>query len=469
MRLLAASATLLLLPLPFATSFSLGHRQRILQTSSTVRVSSTRRGFPRQNPRRVPSPLVVLGADTISVSSSGPATANATSSLRDDRFDRTAAQDATSEQVCLIAVDGTRYNLTAWAKAHPGGVNVLRKFHGKDASKAFHAAGHSAAAYAMLKDFRVHDHPGTKENLSTTPIPKGPWRWRQKLFTKEDPIGVHKYLGIFCLLHFAFRFGQVYFGDPSAGLGTRMGKGPAIGPALCLLPHALLSLSSLIFHTVPKERVVGKPMIWQEYRVHNITFGLRSVICALLAWLAVYKNHSAPWRRVAVVGSCATALFANIIADEGTRRLRTNAVESTTATMPYWEGCSVETQKRFKVFYAYCQFMATLACVAVCNPVWSLAVLLAIQSVSLLMTLVRKGLISPKAYHFTYTVTLIMPYFVGLRSGLYMGPIAFPLMMMLAGVLLQLRRTGVNKYALWLPVYAARILVGDRFLPYAVW
>jgi hypothetical protein len=54
------------------------------------------------------------------------------------------------------------------------------------------------------------------------------------------------------------------------------------------------------------------------------------------------------------------------------------------------------------------------------------------------MTLVRKGLISPKAYHFTYTVTLIMLYFVGLRSGLYMGPIAFPLMMMLAGVLLQL-------------------------------
>jgi hypothetical protein len=36
------------------------------------------------------------------------------------------------------------------------------------------------------------------------------------------------------------------------------------------LPHAVLSLSSLIFESVPRERVIGKPMIWQEFRLHNI-------------------------------------------------------------------------------------------------------------------------------------------------------------------------------------------------------
>lgn len=137
------------------------------------------------------------------------------------RFDRTADGEKRIEDECLLEIDGQRYNLTTWAKAHPGGVNVLRNFHNKDASHAFHAAAHSAAAYAMLKDFLVVDHdtdgttspsrPFTTTASTTSPrstmtpelsipsISKRP-RWQQKLFTKEDPWGVHKYLGMFCLL-----------------------------------------------------------------------------------------------------------------------------------------------------------------------------------------------------------------------------------------------------------------------------
>lgn len=44
------------------------------------------------------------------------------------------------------------------AKAHPGGVKILQKFHNTDATKAFHAAGHSKMAYEMLTDFVIHDH-----------------------------------------------------------------------------------------------------------------------------------------------------------------------------------------------------------------------------------------------------------------------------------------------------------------------
>ncbi|KAL7561799.1 hypothetical protein ACA910_013337 [Epithemia clementina (nom. ined.)] len=404
------------------------------------------------------------------------------------RFDRTAEREMKVDEECLLEIDGKRYNLTAWAKAHPGGVNVLRKFHNKDASKAFHVAAHSDAAYAMLKNFLIVDD-AKEENLDSSdastqstsrrnhesfsgpttmasPTRKRP-RWQQKLFTNEDPIGVHKYLGIFCLLNFAYRFGHMYFGDPTAGLGSST---KSFWPILSMVPHALLSLSSLIFHTVPRERVVGKPMIWKEFRIHNIAFGLRSVICGVLAWLSVrYSPRYPALRQVAVVGSGLTALATIMVADLGTRHLQPSKIESTTATMPYWEGCSVATQKRFKTFYAYSQFMATLACLAVCNPAWPLAVLLAIQSASLFMTLVRKGILSAKGYHIAYTITLVMPYLVALRHGFVMGHWFFPSILTLAAFLFSLRRMGVSKYELWVPVVAARILVGDRVIPFDVW
>jgi cytochrome b involved in lipid metabolism len=390
---------------------------------------------------------------------------------REERFERSASQESQAQAPCIILVDGISYNLTAWAKAHPGGEKILLKFHGKDATKAFHAAGHSKMAVEMLKDFAITDAPvqtsSTAAATATATFDKKIPRWRQKLFTKEDPIGIHKYMGIFVLLHFIFRFRQMYFGDPSCGLGTRLGKGPSLLPALCLIPHAVLSLSSLIFHTVPIERVVGRPMIWAEYRIHNIGFGVRSVVAAFLAFSSYYFNHAPAWRRVAIWGSGISVIAAQIVADIATKRLRVNDKESTTATMPYWPGCSIQTQKRFKSFYAYCQFLATLACLAVGNPGWPLSVLLAIQMASLLMTLVRKGLLSARGYHIGYTITLIMPWFVGLRS-LQHGS-EFLGMAGLGWILYQLRRRGINKYALWVPVIAARILWGDQFLHWDVY
>jgi cytochrome b involved in lipid metabolism len=418
----------------------------------------------------------------------GTGAANNNSNFRrqqpQDRFDRTASNKVEAEQACIITIDGTRYNMTAWAKAHPGGESILHKFHDKDASKVFRAVGHSQKAYSMLTKFAIVDADhgavtsaaaassvAAKSTISTTTIPadvKGVPRWRQKLFTK-DPRGIHKILGVYVLLHFLYRFSHMYFGDPSAGLGNRMGKGPGVFAALCLTPHGLLSLSSLIFHTVPRERIVGKPMIWQEYRVHNVAFGVRSVITSFLAWLSIYKYHAPVWRRTAVLGSCLTVLAALVIADEGTRRLRVNNLESTTATMPYWEGCSQQTQRRFKTFYAYSQFLATIACLAVSNPAWALAVLIPIQLASLLMTLVRKGLISAKAYHIGYTISLAMPYFAVLRSYIYAPSVDIPVLFGLGWVLYQLRRRGINKYVLWAPVLMARATIGDSFINYSAW
>lgn len=236
------------------------------------------------------------------------------------------------------------------------------------------------------------------------------------------------------------------------------------------IARANLLLISLLFYYNYNSSGRGIPgvlMIWSEYRVHNIAFGVRSVITAGLAWLSYYKNHSPIWRRFSVWGSGATVILALFTADLGTKFLRVNNMESTTATMPYWEGCSVRTQKRFKTFYAYCQFLATLACLAVGNPAWPLSVLVAIQLASLLMTLVRKGLLSTRGYHIGYTTTLLMPWLVGFRS-LVHGP-DFLIMTAFAWVLYQLRRHGFNKYVLWGAVISGRIAFGDRVLHWSVY
>jgi hypothetical protein len=312
-------------------------------------------------------------------------------------------------------------------------------------------------------------HSGPTPKVMRSSLSLGKPRWRVKLFTKEDPVGVHKYLGVFVLLHFIFRFYQMLFTDPSAGLGTRLGRGPSWIPLACLLPHGLLSLSSLIFHTVPQHRVVGKPMIWQEYRVHNIAFGLRSVVTAALCAWTIRSGNTPLVRRWAVRLSGLTCLLAMMAADIGTNKLRSNHQESTTATMPYWEGCSVTTQKRFKTFYAYSQFLATLGCLMVTNPAFPLAILLAIQMASLLMTLVRKGFLSTRGYHLGYTATLIAPYIVALRSMLFSRSLDVAYIFPLGGLLFQLRRRGVNKYVLWLPVILTRVILGDQYVSYAGW
>ncbi len=181
------------------------------------------------------------------------------------RFQRSAPSEMAIETPCILTIHGKQYNMTSWAKAHPGGSNILRKFHGKDATKAFFGADHSPHAIGMLEQFLVHennrqhvkkdndvqiDYNPEASRISLSLI-------RSKLFTKEDPIGIHKYCGIFALLHFTYRFLQSYVGDPAGGFGK---KSSAL-VLMCMVPHTMLSFSSLIFHTVPRERIVGSPMI----------------------------------------------------------------------------------------------------------------------------------------------------------------------------------------------------------------
>jgi hypothetical protein len=103
---------------------------------------------------------------------------------------------------------------------------------------------------------------------------------------------------------------------------------------------------------------------------------------------------------------------------------------------------------------------------AVSNPAWPFSVLLAIQLASLLMTLVRKGLLSARGYHYWYTASLVAPWFVGLRDMAFTRSYRFPIMVLLGYGIFSLRRRGVGKYCIWIPVVILRFLIGDDNLIY---
>lgn len=394
-------------------------------------------------------------------------------SSTNDRFLATASNVTSIDGECIFTIQDHEYNLTDWANAHPGGVEILRRFHGKNATKAFFAAGHSNEAIQMLNSFRIS--ASTEIGILSDQSIPNKWstlsRWKSKLVSREDPQWIHKTLGIYALLHFAFRVAQLMFGkDPAAGFGTNLGKGASILTMACLVPHLLLSCSSLIFDTVPKERVVGKPMIWKENRWHSILFGTRSIVCSALAWLSVKFQHAEPWRTISITGTCLCVLLTMIGADIATQKLSPSQKESSVATLPFWEGCSVQTQQQIKQFYAYTQFTATATCLLVANPAWPFSLLFPIQFASFLLTLCRKGLISAKTWHAGYAASLVLPFFLAIRVMLHLRSVTFISGLLITSMaLFQLRRLGVNKYLLWTPMMMARLLVGDRFLPFEMW
>eukprot|EP00980_Cylindrotheca_fusiformis_P014161 scaffold3719_cov104-Cylindrotheca_fusiformis.AAC.5 len=401
--------------------------------------------------------------------------ATSVDSAKSDRFRAIASNKTSIDRECIFTIQDAKYNLTAWANAHPGGVNILRKFHGKNATKAFHAAGHSGEALRMLESFRITGSTNDTEKATSVEnavlIQPTTSRWKKKLISAEDPQWIHKTLGIYALLHFVFRLAQLMFGrDPAAGFGTNLGRGTSIFSMVSLIPHLLLSCSSLIFDTVPRERVVGKPMIWKENRWHSIFFGSRSILCAAFAWLSYRMQHAGPWRSISIVGTCLCVLLTMVGADVATEKLRPSQNDSTVATLPFWDGCSDQAQRRIKKFYAFSQFSATSTCLLCANPAWPFSLLFPIQFSSFLLTLCRKGLISAKAWHIGYAGSLLLPFLVGVRVILHLRSVTFIFGLLITSmVLFQLRCLGVNKYLLWTPMMIARVLIGDRLIPFDMW
>lgn len=136
--------------------------------------------------------------------------------------------------------------------------------------------------------------------------------WRQvlkKLITKEDPLYLHKILGLSALISFFYRYAIVF---PSTGT---LGMDGSWFDHTTMVVHMLLSASSLIF-AVLQIRILSKPtIIWEEYRLHAIAFTAR---CCLVYLFGMFWPLEDCWMtRVALY---CTVLSMHLVADEVTRR-----------------------------------------------------------------------------------------------------------------------------------------------------
>lgn len=206
-----------------------------------------------------------------------------------------------------------------------------------------------------------------------------------KLNTNEDSTYIHKYLGSICLINYGYRYINYLFFN-SMNLSNNLGQ-------IMLFTHGLLSISSMIFH-LPSLRNPAKPMIYPEFRLHSIVFGLRSII---ISFLYAYNFHY-----LYIVSVCyLTFIMADII----TYNYNINGKNGQTMrNMPFDNSISKEDQNKITFMHSCMQIGATIFMLG--NIETAFSPLFAIQLAALLMTLVRKSIISSKMWHSVYSISL---------------------------------------------------------------
>ena len=347
---------------------------------------------------------------------------------------------------CWIVIDNRVYDLTKYLEEHPGGINIIMKYAGKDATEAFENINHSKNAYKLLNKYVIGIVKDTKVDIIQNIDNKNNYL---KLVSKEDKIGniyhLHKLLGVICLIHFLYRFIKCLLNNKKDNFES--GFSSSIYSVILILFHLLLSFSSLIFH-IPKIQT-NKPMIWDEFRAHNITFATRSIICFLIGWISL---HNSKIKKNQKFLKGIVIILTLYIADIISKKFKDNDKESTTRTMPYWDNCPYNLEYAFKNYYMIAQFQATFACLS--NELFPcFAVIFPIQFASFLMTLVRKNIICTKTYHITYLISLLIPYLLLFNKNTEYK-FNTGIMILIVPIIIGILRTkfNINKYTIWIPI-----------------
>ena len=196
-----------------------------------------------------------------------------------------------------------------------------------------------------------------------------------KLSTREDRRHGHKLLGLYALLHFAYRYHAFFAGADDMGFADQN----SWSSAASLTPHLLLQLSGLTF-SIPRRRIVTGSRIWPEYRWHALVFTLRSLV---LMAMAVRYPHAETCLPPLLVVLCAMAAADTVTAwyarrGESSRTIRDLAAP---AGAQYLMSAT--------------QFHATTGCLLTRGRLSvQLVSLCVIQSAAFMMTLQRRGLIT---------------------------------------------------------------------------
>jgi hypothetical protein len=248
----------------------------------------------------------------------------------------------------------------------------------------------------------------------------------ETLFTPQDTGNIHKTLGAVALGHYMWRFGSFV-------VNGSMGFESGASPIMWIVLHALLSGTSLIF-IIPTVRSNKSPMIWPEFRAHSILFAFRSLVGMTL----VCTGLSTPATRLAtVMGTLA-------LADLTTRHYSES--KTTMRDMPFPDWMTPQARSAVNLYYSVSQVFATLVVLLQPNLSRLFLVLFPIQLAAFLMTLVRKGMLSPAGWHVLYALFLGINYVYGAYASDPVNTLMYP-----ASVLFCLFRFGfhVNKYVLW--------------------
>lgn len=259
-----------------------------------------------------------------------------------------------------------------------------------------------------------------------------------KLSTKEDNLFVHKLLGFLVLGHFIYRFYRLV----QTGSFNITSKWDIFFVVL----HGLLSASSIIFH-IPKPRNQTGPMIYPELRLHTIIFTLRSVVCCLIGF------YTTTWGIYYKMLACFLTM---ISADLTTHYLREPNTKSPIRYVPFKEDTSVALQTNLKYWYSSSQVFATIYMIKSVDCAF--IPLFPIQLATFLMTLVRKNIIKPTAWHQLYTLSLWSNIFVVLRYTPYE-------MMHQHGIVILFRllrfNLNCNKYLVWAILFTIYVFTID--------
>lgn len=298
------------------------------------------------------------------------------------------------------------------------------------------------------------------------------WRYWNvpKLITKEDVGHVHKVLGLAALCSFLYRTYLVI-------KYRHMNFGADWQTAAVITGHGALSLSSLIFH-LPSNRVKAAPMIYPEfrytygltvcshrqalcyYRAHSILFAMRSLVA--MALIALSQALDSP---IPLYLRGANVILTMFIADKITDSFKDHG--TTMRAMPFPEYVPKWFRKYLNTFYSVSQLFATANCIFAGSEEAFITVF-PIQIAALLMTCVRKSIISAGAWHYYYTMALLSNYFfspiVGLFRSEFMSQHGLPigrLFFLSSFAVIYFRiffPRSVNKYVLWGSVACAHLV-----------
>jgi len=202
-------------------------------------------------------------------------------------------------------------------------------------------------------------------------------KWRRELITKDDPLHLHKTLGLLCLISFVTRFFWQLW-RPASDMAFASHPEWTL---VTLVLHVLLNMSSFEFR-IPSRRIASGYRIWPEYRVHSLTFLLRSIATMAITWYEeTWQESRSPNYGLNLVVVLATMA----VADLGSYYCGTE----------YQSGFArqLDVRPAVKYFFSVMQFGATAVCLYGVRR-YSLQFLfcMIIQCNAFFMTLRRKNL-----------------------------------------------------------------------------